>query len=177
MLRGLNPERGELRGWRAYWRETGYALHMTGDFAGALSMAREARLRYPDSDELLAAQVRALAALGHVDSVEETLLAAVDAGPGALRDGVGALYRVANEEFALRRDSVSALRCARRAVAWYQEKPNSGRVAGYVRALRLAGASDEAWRLIAALGDTISAGTSSSFSKTSESRTRTTGAC
>jgi hypothetical protein len=34
-------------------------------------------------------------------------------------------------------------------------------LAGYVRALRLAGAHDEAWRVIVSLGDTISAGTPS----------------
>ncbi len=160
VLRGLNPERGELRGWRAYWREMSYALHMTGDYAGVLAMTRTQRVRYPDSEELLAAEVRALAALGEADSVH-VLLSSVDVSPGALRSSVGVMYRVAAEEMLLHGDSARAARCAERAVAWYEVAANRGRLAGYARALRLAGRSEDAWRVVVSLGDTISASTSS----------------
>ena len=160
VLRGLNSDQGELRGWRSYWREMGYALHMTGDYAGVLSMTRATRLRYPDFDELLAAQVRALAALGRVDSVN-MVLAMVDVRPGALRKRVGAMYRLASEEFMMRGDTAGAKQCAQRAVAWYQTPSNSAHLAGYVRALRLAGQPAQAWRVVQPFGDTVSAGTSS----------------
>jgi len=160
VLRGLNPDQGELRGWRSYWREMGYALHMTGDYAGVLSMTRATRLRYPDFDELLAAQVRALAALGRVDSVN-MVLAMVDVRPGALRKRVGAMYRLASGEFMMRGDTAGAKRCAQHAVAWYQTPSNSAHLAGYVRALRLAGQPAQAWRVVQPFGDTVSAGTSS----------------
>lgn len=160
VLRALHPDHGELRGWRAYWREMGYALHMTGDYAGVLAMVRDAKRRYPASDDVLAAEVRAMAALGYADSVQG-LLASVDMAPGVLRERVGAMYRLAGEEIAMRGDSASARRFAGHAVAWYETAANRGRVAGYVRALRLAGDTERARRIVASLGDTISAGTSS----------------
>ena len=160
VLRRLNPDHGELRGWSAYWREMGYALHMTGDYAGVLAMTRGARKRYPDSGELLATEVRALAALGRVDSVN-AVLAKVDVRPGALRELVGAMYVLAAEEFVLGGDAAGAGRCARRAVAWYQAAAHRARRGGYVRALRLAGQHEAAWRAVVPFADTISTGTSS----------------
>lgn len=63
VLRTLGQDRGELRGWRPYWRELTYALHMTGAHTDELSAARQARSRYPDDRDTHTYVIRALAAL------------------------------------------------------------------------------------------------------------------
>ncbi len=64
VLEELDPDRGELREWRPFWREKTYALHHLGRFAAEADAAREAIRRHPA--DLLAHSylVRALAALG-----------------------------------------------------------------------------------------------------------------
>ena len=42
VLRALGPDRGELRGWRPYWRELTFALHLLGQHDEELVAAREA---------------------------------------------------------------------------------------------------------------------------------------
>jgi len=93
----------------------GYALHMTGDYAAVLAMTRGTRKRYLEFGELMAIEVRALAALNQVDSVS-AVLAMVDVRPGARRELVGAMCRLAAEEFAMHGDTASAGQCARRAI-------------------------------------------------------------
>lgn len=73
VLRALGPDRGELRGWRAYWRELTAALHMIGDHQGEVAAAREAVQRYPRDLDMLAYLVRALAALGERASIDSVL--------------------------------------------------------------------------------------------------------
>ena len=138
----------------------GYSLHMRGDYAGVLAMVQEAKVRYPASAELLAAEVRALTALSRLDSVNR-LLVATDVRPGPLRDRVGAMYRLAAGECVRRGDMACAAQSARRAVVWYQAAANRARIAGYARALRLAGEPESAWRVLLPFSDTVSAGTSS----------------
>ncbi len=159
VLQNLNPERGELRGWRAYWRELAYARFMQGDYRGALKAVRDAQLHYADDDVLLAAEICALAALGAVDSVM-TRLTTVDSRPGRMREQVGALYRIAAAEFVLQDRATDAQSLVERSVAWYRDNPQGQRRAGYVRSLRMRGEVDAAYRAARAIGDSTTAGTS-----------------
>jgi DNA-binding SARP family transcriptional activator/TolB-like protein len=159
VLQRLNPERGELRGWRGYWRELAYARFMQGDYNGALQAVRDARSRSADDDALLAAEIRAFAALGAVDSVIARLTS-IDARPGRTRGQVGALYRIAAVEVVLHDRATDAQSLTSRSVSWYRANPQGERSAGYVRSLRLLGDVDGAYRAAIALGDTTTAGTS-----------------
>ncbi len=79
VLSALDPDRGELRGWRAFWRERTYALHQLGRFAEEAEAAHEAIRRFPDDLPAHSSLVRALAsaadttallaALGALDAV------------------------------------------------------------------------------------------------------------
>ncbi len=154
VLRALGPDRGELRGWRPYWRELCYALHMLGDFEAVLATARAGRVRHPDDPGMLAYQIRALAALGHTDSVL-ALLEEIDARPGSLREGVGGLLRTAAAEPGAGLPERTRL-LADRAVAWYareqQRDPHTARWrTGYVRALRLAARDTDAASMLDSL--------------------------
>ncbi len=159
VLQGLNPEHGELRGWRAYWREMAYTKFMQGDYRGALEAVRETQSRYADDDALLTAEIRSLAALGYRDSVVARLTA-VDARPGRSREQVGALYRIAAAEFVLQDRAEDARSLVARSAAWYRTNAQSTNRAGYARSLRMLGENDSALRVVRAITDTSSAGTS-----------------
>jgi len=160
VLRVLNLDHAELRGWRDNWREMGCALHMTGDYSAVLAMTHLVGQRYPASGDLLAAEVRALAALGRVDSVS-AVLPMVDVRPGALPSLVGAMYLLAAKEFVVRGDAACADQCARWAVVLYQATATQVRLGGRLRALRLVGQHDAALRAVLPFNDTISAHRSS----------------
>jgi tetratricopeptide (TPR) repeat protein len=70
VLQGLRPDRGELRGWRPYWREITAAHHMLGNHRRELAMARRARSLHPDDPEMIRYEARALVALGRVGDAE-----------------------------------------------------------------------------------------------------------
>ena len=72
-LRELGPDRGFTRGWWIYWDDLTRALHMTGDYRAELKEAREGGRRHPDNPQIVAAQVRALAALGRTQDVTRLL--------------------------------------------------------------------------------------------------------
>lgn len=73
VLRALGPDRGELRGWRAYWRELTGALHMRGEYAAEAAAARAALTRYADEASFHSYLVRALAALGDTVGVTRAI--------------------------------------------------------------------------------------------------------
>jgi tetratricopeptide (TPR) repeat protein len=153
ILRAMGAERGELRGWSAYWRELTYAQHMLGDFESALATARIARVRYPDDATIITAEVRALAALGRADSVIQRVEAVRARGASSERR-VGALYRVAAEEMLTRRGldastgnsdrHADAMRMAERAVSWYASQNDLNMRGGHIRALLLLDRVNEA---------------------------------
>jgi hypothetical protein len=120
VLRALGPERGELRGWRPYWRELTGALHMTGDYAGELQASQDAMKVYGAREpQFMAYAVRALAAMGRVaatDSViSERARLTTDESPDA-----GALLYIAANERAVRGDTSVANAYRLREIDWYQ---------------------------------------------------------
>jgi tetratricopeptide (TPR) repeat protein/TolB-like protein len=61
---GLDPTRGELRGWMAYWSMLTRAYHLLGDHEAEEETARRARALNPRAGLAIAIHARALAALG-----------------------------------------------------------------------------------------------------------------
>jgi tetratricopeptide (TPR) repeat protein len=92
VLDELDPERGELRGWRAYWRERTYALHLLGRFPEEVDAARRAISLYPNDFFPHSYLLRALAAAGDTGALDAAF-GAYDAVTGsvALRAEVRAL--------------------------------------------------------------------------------------
>jgi tetratricopeptide (TPR) repeat protein len=63
----LQPEKGAMRGWAAYWALLAGAYHQLGDHESELAVARRAREVYPDRLQLVSEQLYALGALGRID--------------------------------------------------------------------------------------------------------------
>src|SRR6266550_4649299 len=63
-LTTLGPDRGLFRGWSVYWFYLTFGRHLMGDHRRELKEALEGRRRHPADFAVLAAEVRALAALG-----------------------------------------------------------------------------------------------------------------
>jgi len=69
----IDPARGWVRGWVYYWDNLTKAYHMLGDHERELQQARRGRRQYPESQQALQYELRALAALGRVDQVRALL--------------------------------------------------------------------------------------------------------
>ena len=75
-LTTLGPDRGLFRGWSVYWFYLTFAHHLVGDHRRELKEALEGRRRHPADFATLAAEVRALAALGRAGDISERLIEA-----------------------------------------------------------------------------------------------------
>jgi tetratricopeptide (TPR) repeat protein/TolB-like protein len=64
VLEGLDPSRGELRGYSGYWFILTEAYHLLGRHDDELRAARTIRAAYPDDPRFVATEARVLAALG-----------------------------------------------------------------------------------------------------------------
>src|SRR3989442_1146850 len=80
-LTALGPDRGLFRGWSVYWFYLTFAHHLVGDHRRELKEAREGRRRHPADFAVLAAEVRALAALGRAADINERLIEAPSLPP------------------------------------------------------------------------------------------------
>jgi DNA-binding SARP family transcriptional activator/tetratricopeptide (TPR) repeat protein len=154
VLSAMDPQRGELRGWRVYWRELTYAQHMLGDHRRELRDARRARALHPHDPLVLSFEVQALAALGRTAELDERIeqrLASSNPGwPSA-----GALMAIAAHELAAHGHTRQAARLYERSIAWYEalapEARTAGHRAAHAAALRHAGRAAEALPLLSAL--------------------------
>jgi DNA-binding SARP family transcriptional activator/TolB-like protein len=121
VLEAMGPERGELRGWVAYWRELTWVHHMLGDHEASLSAARSARTLYPQEPTVLALEVRALAALGRVAEVrarvDERVASADIRAPQA-----GELMMMAARELEVHGHPGAAADVRERGLAWFQTR-------------------------------------------------------
>jgi DNA-binding SARP family transcriptional activator len=121
VLAALDPSRGELRGWIFYWVVTTQALHMLGEHARELEVARRARELHPESMMALRLEIHARAALGDVPGVraciDESLVT-----PARQEPRPGALMREAAHELrAHGHEGDTAVALLRQSLAWYQE--------------------------------------------------------
>src|SRR5213593_2585213 len=80
-LTALGPDRGLFRGWSVYWFYLTFGRHLEGDHRRELKEALEGRRRHPADFAVLAAEVRALAALGRVADISERLVEAPSLPP------------------------------------------------------------------------------------------------
>jgi len=80
-LTALGPDRGLFRGWSVYWFYLTFAHHLTGDHRRELNAALEGRRRHPEELAVLAAEVRALAALGRAAEIAQRLVEAPSLPP------------------------------------------------------------------------------------------------
>jgi DNA-binding SARP family transcriptional activator len=79
VFRGLDPDRGWLARWPAYWTNLAGVYHVLGRHEEELATADEGYRRHPEPI-LIAARVRALAALGGPDELHEALRQATTPG-------------------------------------------------------------------------------------------------
>ena len=77
----LGPDRGLFRGWSVYWFYLTFAHHLVGDHGRELKEALEGRRRHPTDFAVLAAEVRALAALGRAADITARLVEAPSLPP------------------------------------------------------------------------------------------------
>lgn len=153
VLRGLGPDRGELRGWRPYWRELTFALHLRGNHAEELTAAREARRRYPTDVAMITYEVRAHAALGDRDALDESL-ASLEAAPTSATARASARLTAVTEWLAHGGAHADAL--VQDVTAWFDQLPPDQDSAAAVRRLHarlltIAGQPDRALARLAPL--------------------------
>ncbi|HSK18558.1 MAG TPA: serine/threonine-protein kinase, partial [Longimicrobiales bacterium] len=164
-LTAIEPERGELRGWFYYWQNLGLAYHLDGDHRPELAAARRARALYPQDPRARMLELQALAALGHVNAIEEQLDNPPATGPGEPSRGALLLHTAlelrahAPEGLAGRRRASTRRAVAdtllAQAIAWYRAVPPAGRTVRQHHelaiALAAAGRRAEARRYLAGL--------------------------
>jgi DNA-binding SARP family transcriptional activator/tetratricopeptide (TPR) repeat protein len=73
----LDPSQGAIKDWTYYWWALTSAYHLAGDYRGELEAARRGIRQYPDVMAMRTNEVRALAALGHIDELKERIEAAL----------------------------------------------------------------------------------------------------
>lgn len=96
-LDSLDPDRGPMRGWPAYWSQRSYALHLLGRHDDELAAARTMTARHPEQRVAWVVMARALAAAGRVAELDSVLRAAEPLPPHVYWSQ-GAMLVVAGEE-------------------------------------------------------------------------------
>ncbi len=105
-----------------YWQFLAIGYHMLGEHEAELEAASRVREFYPRSLKVLHLQVRALAAMGRIEELNELLDEATSLPPEDFRLPATVM---AGAAFELRAHGYheTALRVAERAVAWYESHP------------------------------------------------------
>jgi len=152
VLRGLDPDSGELRGWIFYWVERTTVDHLLGDHADELEAARRARQTHPDDPVAILLEIRALAGLGRTADVVE-LVERELASPSSQPPLPGELLMEAGLEIRTHGPAGDghgpiAQSLFGRAVAWYREhgdrRPSASMRRALARAHYHAGQHEEA---------------------------------
>ncbi len=117
VLSGLDPDRGSLRGWAAYWTYLTHSSHLVGDHEGELAAAREMRIRHPERRIAVVLEARALAVLGRTEELDRVLEAAGALAPNTYWSQ-GAALVVAGEELVSHGDSALGWAYLERAIDW-----------------------------------------------------------
>ena len=118
-LETLDPDRGAMRGWSAYWLVLTHARHMMGDHQPELEAARAMRQRYPDRRVGVALAARALAAMGELARLDSVLEDARSL-PQTTYWSRGAAMVVAGEELQAHGWAKESTAMLERAVHWLQ---------------------------------------------------------
>ncbi len=101
-----------------YWQVLAASYHMLGEYEAELKVAEEVRAGYPNLLSTLDAEVRALAALGRIDEVEERLDESLTLPPqeGWLHGGVMAVAAI---ELWTHGQEEASQRASQRGIDWY----------------------------------------------------------
>jgi DNA-binding SARP family transcriptional activator/tetratricopeptide (TPR) repeat protein/TolB-like protein len=67
VLRAVDPDRGWIRSWPAYWIVLSTGEHFSGEYAAELATLRRGRVRHPQQRMLSVFQLRALGATGDLE--------------------------------------------------------------------------------------------------------------
>ena len=127
LLGALDPSRGEMRGWIFYWVVMAQALHMLGEHARELAVARRARDLFPESALALRLEVHALAAMHDVPGVRACIEESL-ATPAQHEPRPGTLMREAAHELrAHGHAGATADALLRESLAWYEDLPGNER--------------------------------------------------
>lgn len=161
LLDRVDPMR-ETFGLPGYWSLQSMALHGAAEYRRQLEIGNYVARRLPNDRRGPFYQVRALAALGRLDSLDAVLAEGLMMQPRPGRDAVGlALHLVAFDELRAHGHAVHATRVLARAVAFYEAAPDSLRLVPRQRlvlgtALLRLGRVGEARRLLAELARSTS---------------------
>ncbi|HZS57846.1 MAG TPA: BTAD domain-containing putative transcriptional regulator [Gemmatimonadaceae bacterium] len=152
-LKDVDANRGWMKGWDGYWMLPAAAYHMLGDHRSELAIAKEGRDRFPSAWRTMAAEVRALAALGRSSDLTARLDETLPWIPSDTMNS-GRLMIIAADELRAHGHSDSTLYS--RAVRWFRISGPNDR-AGLAEALDASGhsmAADTIWTAIwTATGD------------------------
>lgn len=142
ILRGLDPDRGELAGWVYYWNDLADAHHLLGDHRAELRVSREALQRHPDNLVARLIELRALAARGNHATVRVRL---DDARASPVAPFFGVLARETALELMAHGHQAEASTILEQGLAWYQDRLTSpsgttqGLTRGMVRPMMMLG--------------------------------------
>jgi hypothetical protein len=117
VLDGVDPDKGELRGFSSYWTQFAHAHHMLGDHAAERQAALAMRTRFPDRRVALALEVRALAAAGRIAAIDSALTRDASLTPSTYWSQ-GAAMVVAGEELVSHGREAAGHAMLRRGIAW-----------------------------------------------------------
>ncbi|MDT8435673.1 MAG: serine/threonine-protein kinase [Gemmatimonadota bacterium] len=120
-LERLDPDRGSLRGWPSYWTALAHARHLTGDHEGELAAARAMRSRHPERRIARVLEVRALAAAGRREELEQAL-EEQETLSTATYWSLGAALVVAGEELRAHGHAAEGVAMLERGVAWLEAR-------------------------------------------------------
>jgi tetratricopeptide (TPR) repeat protein len=161
-LTSLGPDRGLFRGWSVYWFYLTFGHHLVGDHRRELQEAREGRRRHPADFVTLAAEVRALAALGRAADINERLVEAPSLPPQPGWSPAD-IALIAALELAAHDHQADAPAAGGWAVRWLEGRP-AAEVSSVANRFRLAlayyvnGRVDDARRLLEGLAAERAAG-------------------
>jgi tRNA A-37 threonylcarbamoyl transferase component Bud32/tetratricopeptide (TPR) repeat protein len=120
ILASMNPDRGPMREWPAYWSQRAYNNHLLARFDVELGLARAMRARHPSQRVTWVIEARALAALGRNAELDSLITAARQLEPDVYWS-LGAMLVTAAEEFRLHGGGSAEARYLE-AKAWLDER-------------------------------------------------------
>jgi DNA-binding SARP family transcriptional activator/TolB-like protein len=146
-LKGVDANRGWMKGWDGYWMLPAAADHMIGDHRAELAIAKEGRDRFPNGWRTMAAEVRALAAMGRSADVSARLDETLPWAPSDTMN-TGRLMLIAAEELRAHGHADQGLYA--RAVRWFQTQSDKS---GLAEAYDAAGQTPAAESIWVSIGD------------------------
>ncbi len=120
ILASMNPDRGPMRQWPAYWSQRAYNNHLMARYDLELELARAMRARHPSQRVTWVIEARALAALGRHAELDSLISEARQLEPDVYWS-LGAMLVTVAEEFRLHGGGSAESRY-REAKAWLDER-------------------------------------------------------